>query len=102
MVQDTQPATGDTISEGLWTTKLFERVEYFNSNKDLEQMSLMLPFGLLRQRKPRDYEKKEEKRVRTMRAQALMMRTRRLGMFYAEEGMEIKSWKPEQTIMQIT
>lgn len=101
MVQDSKPSQGETISGGVWTSQLQAHIEYFDSNPDLREIKIVLPFGIPRERKPRDYEKKALKKIQTdNRMQKILNNP--LGVFNYDSKAEIEEWKPRLKPMKHT
>lgn len=93
MVQNNKSPKGGTISGGVWTAQLLEHIQYFDSHQDLREIKIVLPFGIPRERKPRNYEKQEAKKIKeTTKLRAITSSP--LGVFNYDPQAEIKPWKP--------
>ncbi len=67
-------------------------------------MEIVLPFGLLRQRKPRGYDR-QQKKTQGIAQQQMMKRIAgsKMGQFYYQPEAEIKPWKPRlKTVVSTT
>jgi sulfur transfer complex TusBCD TusB component (DsrH family) len=99
MVQERKSEKRETISSGVWTAQLYKHIEYFNSHNDLRELDIVLPFGIPRERKPKNWEKKQlrKKGINPINPNVAVMKkiaTSRLGQFYYRPEAEIKPWKP--------
>ena len=94
-----ESSKGTTISGGIWSAQLYEHIKYFNSHGDLREIKMVLPFGIPRERKPKNWEKKQQKEHT---ANLTKIQTSRLGMFYHDPNAEIKEWIPRLKPMKAT
>lgn len=95
MVQEREPDKGSTVSKGVWTAQLFEHIEYFNSHNDLRELNIVLPFGIPRERRPKDYEKTErEKQGLATKNMMRRISSTPMGQFHYQPEAEIEPWKP--------
>ena len=106
MVSKRKPEEGGAVFEGVWATQLFKHIKYFNDNHDLFDISVILPFGIPRERKPKNYEKEEKRKIEQAQKKYAVMRNltqRPLGAFYVEDEIaNIPEWKPRLKPMHAT
>jgi hypothetical protein len=77
-------------AETVWVTNCKKQLDYFLNNLEIFELKITLPYGIYKEKKPKDYEKK---------ALEAMQENNPNGVITLKD---VKEWKPEQKLIEKT